>query len=93
MTLATTDSTDRKKLRLTARQLAVVDAKTTGASRREIAASLGISTQAVKKRMQRARRRALASLPAQQRNAWSEKGDERPVRLRTASLMVNPASV
>jgi DNA-binding NarL/FixJ family response regulator len=93
MSFPTNDKPARKKLRLTARQLAVVDAKTTGASRREIAETLGVTPQAVKKRMQRARRRALASLPDHQRNALAERVDERPVRLRTASLYVNPQSV
>lgn len=76
-----------KKLRLTARQLAAVDAKTTGATKREIGESLGVSKQAVKKRLQRARRRATAFLVSHNLSVPQTVDVGPPVRVRPLSLL------
>jgi DNA-binding CsgD family transcriptional regulator len=75
------------RLVLTPLQLRVAEERAAGKSRREIAAILGVSVQAVKKHLSRARKRAVAQRPALRRYARAMSQGGKPVRFRTFSLL------
>ena len=75
------------ELGLTPLQLRVAEERAAGKTRREIAAMLGVSMQAVKKHLSRARKRAVAQRPALERYARAMSDGRKPVRFRTFSLL------
>jgi DNA-binding CsgD family transcriptional regulator len=74
-------------LGLTALQLRVAEERAAGRNRREIAAILGVSVQAIKKHLSRARKRAVSQQPALERYARAMSKGGKPVRFRTFSLL------
>jgi DNA-binding CsgD family transcriptional regulator len=78
---------DDAGLGLTPLQLRVAREWAAGKTRREIAALLGVTIQAVKKHLSRARKRAVARRPALERYAEAMSQGGKPVRFRTFSLL------
>jgi len=79
--------TQPSKLRLTRLQRLVARERSAGKSRREIAAGLGISLQAVKKHLSRTRKRAVASQPALDRYSRVLSHEGKRVRFKSFSLL------
>jgi len=74
-------------VRLTRLQQRVAEQRAMGRSRREIALMLGVTVQAVKKHLSRARKRAIAQQPALERYARAMSQHKKAVRFRPFSLL------
>lgn len=74
-------------VKLTRLQQRVAEERALGRSRREIAAMLGVTLQAVKKHLSRARKRAVSQQPALERYARAMSQNHKRVRFRTFSLL------
>jgi DNA-binding CsgD family transcriptional regulator len=75
-------------VQLTRLQRRVAEQRALGRSRREIALMLGVSIQAVKKHLSRARKRAVSQEPALERYARAmPRNNKRTIRFRPFSLL------
>ncbi len=74
-------------VQLTRLQRRVAEERALGRSRREIALMLGVTVQAVKKHLSRARKRAIGQQPALERYARALSQNKKRVRFRTFSLL------
>jgi DNA-binding CsgD family transcriptional regulator len=74
-------------VQLTRLQRRVAEERALGRSRREIAVMLGVTIQAVKKHLSRARKRAVDQQPALERYARAMSQHKKPIRFRTFSLL------
>ena len=72
---------------LTRLQRRVAEERALGRSRREIALMLGVTVQAVKKHLSRARKRAVDQQPALRRYALAMSQNKKAVRFRPFSLL------